>query len=732
MGSPLVSCIMPTYNRRAFVPHAIHYFLQQEYPNKELIIIDDGGDCIEDLIPDNPIVRYYRLPQKITLGAKLNIACAYSKGGIIANWDDDDWYSSWRLTYQVKAMQDRHIYICGINNLLYYDLCHHAAFQYIYPTNQPKWLLGSSLCFRKEFWEKSQFADINVGMDGLFVWSTTQDHVLALSDSTFAVHMIHDKNVSPKKTNGGWWHSYPVAEIEKVMNGDMVYYNEATIASQGIVIPSRANDNFYKPGCAMKNVYACLVHEDPDCIEDLINNLRYFDPDSQIVLYNGGNDANLLDQFIHQEKKRIHICPDPGPVQHGYLHGFALQCMEYSLIHFDFDVLTIVDSDQLCIRDGYTKFLSTYFTGEKLRNVGLLSSSAKQVTKEEEANLVAKQAFREFDLWKPFLGKFQDGENKFVHWTFWPSTVFTVNAIKDLVALFKDDLLLREVMTRTRIWATEEVILPTLVRLLGYEIGSNPCSYDFVQYKKLFTEEEVNEALEQGNAFWLHPVIRRFDDPVRQQIREKFNNYSPVKTDQPETFIDKIELLNKVRRIEGWLSDKEADLLIETMLKTLKRFPSFNNVVEVGSYHGKSTVLFGGVIKSLRSDSKVFAIDPHDGKLGDAEQGLRFYPPSFESFKRNIDNAGLHDIIEIIKDRSVNLRWEQPVSLLFVDGLHDYKNVVADFDHFNKWIRPGGFAAFHDYAYYFPGVKKLVDEILESNAYIKINQADSLIVLQKI
>jgi len=72
---PLISCILPTYNRRGFLPHAIHYFLRQDYPNKELLIVDDGADAVGDLIPADPRIRYIRLPQKITLGAKLNLCC---------------------------------------------------------------------------------------------------------------------------------------------------------------------------------------------------------------------------------------------------------------------------------------------------------------------------------------------------------------------------------------------------------------------------------------------------------------------------------------------------------------------------------------------------------------------------------------------------------------------------------------------------------------------------------
>jgi glycosyltransferase involved in cell wall biosynthesis len=38
---PIASCIIPTANRRRFVPQAIRYFLTQDYPNKELIVVDD-------------------------------------------------------------------------------------------------------------------------------------------------------------------------------------------------------------------------------------------------------------------------------------------------------------------------------------------------------------------------------------------------------------------------------------------------------------------------------------------------------------------------------------------------------------------------------------------------------------------------------------------------------------------------------------------------------------------
>lgn len=41
---PLISCIMPTYNRRSFIGLSLKAFEAQDYPAKELIIVDDGTD----------------------------------------------------------------------------------------------------------------------------------------------------------------------------------------------------------------------------------------------------------------------------------------------------------------------------------------------------------------------------------------------------------------------------------------------------------------------------------------------------------------------------------------------------------------------------------------------------------------------------------------------------------------------------------------------------------------
>ena len=755
---PLVSCVMPTYNRRSFVPHAIRYFLRQDYANKELIIIDDGTDSIRDLVPDVVSIRYFRLEQRITLGAKLNLACGYAAGTIIANWDDDDWYAPNRLSYQVAALEGRAIDICGINNLLYYDLRKREAFNYVYPSDQRVWLLGSSQCYMREFWRRHRFAEINVGMDGIFVWKTTPGRVAVLGDNRFAVHMIHDANVSPKRTDTPWWHSFAVEEIAEIVGKDWECYSGFSVGRPSFAARAFSGaEAKMRVGVPVKNVYACLVHERPECIADLVSNLRYHDPDSAILLYNGGSDPGLLSGLPPGEGL-FHV-PDARPQRWGYLHPFALESMRYALDVLSFDTLTIVDSDQLGLRSGYCRFLGEYLAS--LSGVGLLSSMPERVRRSDVRVHPAIQAFREYDLWKPFLRNFENGENKFVHWTYWPSTVFTADATADLVRLFDTSTQLAGILERSRIWATEEIVLPTLVSLLGYAIAANPCSYAFVKYKKNFMLDELKAAMARDNAYWMHPVERKYDNPLRAFLRLECGEYLPVSQPGLSAASPALlagtppaavptgaaascgllppmrTLLARIRVIQGWLSDAEAGVLIEltrelclsgTRLFAERGAP---DIVEIGSYHGKSTVLFGTILKALAPGGKIHAIDPHDGKQGAVDRGLQTFPPSYEHFRRNLLQAGVTDNVVVLRNSVAQVRWERPIQVLFVDGLHDYAHVSADFRHFSDWIVPGGWAVFHDYADYFPGVRSFVDGLLAEGAYRRYGQAESLVVLQK-
>ena len=222
--APLVSCVMPTFDRRAFVPQAVRYFLRQDYPAKELIIVDDGPEPVSDLLPADHRIVYHRLEARSVLGAKRNLACDLARGPIIVHWDDDDWASPNRVSVQVAALSGADADLCGAASLLYYDPASSSAWRFAWPGGLRPWAAGPSLCFAKELWARSPFPEVGIGEDTRFVFSPAVRRVADVSGAACVVGIIHRRNTAPKSVRGVHWSPRPVREAESLLGDDLAFY----------------------------------------------------------------------------------------------------------------------------------------------------------------------------------------------------------------------------------------------------------------------------------------------------------------------------------------------------------------------------------------------------------------------------------------------------------------------------------------------------------------------------
>lgn len=222
---PLVSCIMPTRNRRAFVGQAIWYFLRQDYPRKELIILDDGEDRVADLVPADERIRYRHLGSRRSVGEKRNLACELSGGELIAHWDDDDWIGPHRLSSQVDQLLAAGAHACGVRDLLHYRLGAGQAWRYQPdPGGDPPWLAGGTLLYRRSVWAAHRFPDINVGEDRVFVSRVEPGNLCAVPDSSWYVAVLHAGNTAPKNLTDTRWERRPLGDVERLLTGDRAFY----------------------------------------------------------------------------------------------------------------------------------------------------------------------------------------------------------------------------------------------------------------------------------------------------------------------------------------------------------------------------------------------------------------------------------------------------------------------------------------------------------------------------
>ena len=204
MTAPLASCIMPTRDRRAFVPEAIRCFLAQDYAPRELVILDDGEDPVEDCIPSDPRIRYIRHDRRLSVGAKRNALCREARGEFILHWDDDDWYPGWRTRRQMEALEAPNAAVSGTSIQYFYEPSTGRAWRFQY-VGAGAYVTGATLAYRRSFWQSHAFDDVQVGEDTKFVQSIPRGKIVDLAVPSLCIGTIHGSNVSPKWPVGPAW-----------------------------------------------------------------------------------------------------------------------------------------------------------------------------------------------------------------------------------------------------------------------------------------------------------------------------------------------------------------------------------------------------------------------------------------------------------------------------------------------------------------------------------------------
>lgn len=114
MKYPLVSVILPTFNRAWTLKNAIDSVLFQDYPNIELIIIDDGSeDNTRELLCAYKNKIMVLTQENSGVSAARNAGIKKSKGEFIALLDSDDAWDKRKVSCQVEFFkQNRKALIC--------------------------------------------------------------------------------------------------------------------------------------------------------------------------------------------------------------------------------------------------------------------------------------------------------------------------------------------------------------------------------------------------------------------------------------------------------------------------------------------------------------------------------------------------------------------------------------------------------------------------------------------
>lgn len=106
--SPMVSVILPTYNRLNWLAESIRSVLDQTFQDFEIIVVNDGGEDVSQIIQNfnDKRLNYLQHSQNLGLSSARNTGLSIAKGKYIAYLDDDDIYHEDHLAILIGYLED--------------------------------------------------------------------------------------------------------------------------------------------------------------------------------------------------------------------------------------------------------------------------------------------------------------------------------------------------------------------------------------------------------------------------------------------------------------------------------------------------------------------------------------------------------------------------------------------------------------------------------------------------
>lgn len=149
------------------------------------------------------------------------------------------------------------------------------------------------------------------------------------------------------------------------------------------------------------------------------------------------------------------------------------------------------------------------------------------------------------------------------------------------------------------------------------------------------------------------------------------------------------------RDVPGWLTEAEGS--------ELSRIATGKDVLEIGSYCGKSTICMA------QTATSVTCVDYWDGR------GTAVPANTWDSFKRNVRDYGVDHNVKTLNPDA--MPPTESYDVVFIDGDHAKESVKADISKAIGSLRQDGLIVFHDYkSEQDPGVTAAVNEFIESGA----------------
>ena len=106
--NPLVSIIIPTYNRAEDLKRALQSVFDQTFTDWEVVVVDNHSiDNTDSLIEsfNDPKIRLFKIYNEGVIAASRNLGLKHALGEYVAFLDSDDWWHPQKLEVSLKYLE---------------------------------------------------------------------------------------------------------------------------------------------------------------------------------------------------------------------------------------------------------------------------------------------------------------------------------------------------------------------------------------------------------------------------------------------------------------------------------------------------------------------------------------------------------------------------------------------------------------------------------------------------
>jgi glycosyltransferase involved in cell wall biosynthesis len=267
--APLVSIIIPTYNREHILKDAINSALKQTYSNKQIIVVDDGSiDGTRDVVNQFTGIKYI-YQENGGQGKARNTGLLHAQGVYIASLDSDDIWNPDFLEQCIKMLETHQLSFVFANWTQYssdkrvFDFLRYTKMldKYIDHSNPTRWTVldnassreiylktcpspSSSFVFRKESMYGIWNEQLNIADD----WCLLLDMVLlkgansAFTTEKLWIKRTDGKNICDGRNNIELKENLDISDVSAILERYRKHLNESEIT----IFNDRISRNIYE------------------------------------------------------------------------------------------------------------------------------------------------------------------------------------------------------------------------------------------------------------------------------------------------------------------------------------------------------------------------------------------------------------------------------------------------------------------------------------------------------